>query len=34
LPAVDVAVVPIDDALGDQTVAAFVVRDGGPAEHR
>jgi len=25
---VDVAVVPIDDVLGDQTVAAFVVRDG------
>lgn len=25
---VDVAVVPIDDALGDQSVAAFVVRDG------
>jgi carnitine-CoA ligase len=25
---VDVAVVPIDDLLGDQTVAAFVVRDG------
>jgi acyl-coenzyme A synthetase/AMP-(fatty) acid ligase len=25
---VDVAVVPMDDALGDQTVAAFVVREG------
>ena len=25
---IDVAVVPMDDALGDQSVAAFVVRDG------